>query len=81
MSLEVQQLIGESMQAYRAGFKAFESSMTPPSGYKKHEADCFKMGFNAAREGKQYPKSQKDEAEALSADVAIDAYVSGCSDA
>lgn len=79
MSLEIQQLIGEAMQAYRAGFKAYANSKLPPSAYQKHESDCFKMGFKHAEEGKQYPTSQKEEAEVLSAEASLEAYVSGCS--
>lgn len=80
MSLEIQQKIAEAMQAYKAGYSAFESSKVIPSGYKQHESDCFRMGLKAAQEGKPYPKSQIQIGEALTDDLSAVIYSQGCSE-
>lgn len=79
--MQVQQMIAESLDAYRQGFRAFENSQQPPAELKKHEAECFAMGFNRAKEGQPYPNSQREESEALTAELSVTVYSEGCSDA
>ncbi|MDO8415513.1 MAG: hypothetical protein Q7S87_04810 [Agitococcus sp.] len=79
--IEVQQIIAESLDAYRQGYRAFENSQKPPSELKKHEAECFAMGFNRAKEGHPYPNSQRQESEALTSELSVSVYSEGCSDA
>lgn len=71
----VNEVISEYMAAYKAGSCAFESRKAMPSGYAKHEQDCFKMGFNAAKNGTLYPSTKRD-LEAVEQEIA--AYSEGC---
>lgn len=75
MSMTVNEVISEAFDAYRAGACAFNSGKAMPSGYVKHQQDCFKMGFNAAKNGTLYP-STKTDLEAIESDLV--AYSEGC---
>lgn len=74
----VEQVIAEVMQAYKAGSNAFHSGKAMPSGYKPHEQDCFKMGFKAQMEGEQYIRVQ--EGSFVDSGVVVEAYSDGCTE-
>ncbi len=69
------QVIDECMQAYKLGFKSFNSGKAMPNGFSKHQQDCFKIGFGDAKEGKQYPSTKNQES---CVETQINAYSEGC---
>ena len=71
----MQKVIDECMQAYKAGFKSFNSGKAMPNTFSKHQQDCFKMGFGDAKNNKQYPSIKNQE---LSVETQINAYSEGC---
>ena len=71
----MQKVIDECMQAYKAGFKSFNSGKAMPNAFAKHQQECFKMGFGDAKDGKQYPSTKNQES---CIETQINAYSEGC---